>query len=353
MEWRHALIVTLVIQACFLIGLLLQIVTIRVIDVVRDRRVAPLLYRLERALRLWPLGQAPGEEIILALRRLGHARAIRALDQASLRMGREDWKALGDALAGEAWVSAARKGISSRRWWKRRECARLLSVTATPEDIPSVTRLLRDPHPAVSIAIVPAFERLQSPEMTAAVIERLPHLTPVVLSYYAWTMRRSGAPIGASIVALLRDADGPGTVRLAEFGVHLADPVLRPAFVALAGHADPEVRARAARGLATMPTDQVVLVLERLTRDDAWQVRLQAVKALGRIATPSRLGALRAGLHDQAHWVRLRAGGALARLGDQGRQILTAASTGEDAGARDVARLVLSLPAWSMEDVAA
>jgi HEAT repeat protein len=205
----------------------------------------------------------------------------------------------------------------------------------------------------VSIAIVPALERLQSPELTAAVIERLPHLTPVVLAYLAWTMRRSGAPIAASIVELLRDADGPATVRLAEFGAHLGDPSLRASFVTLAEHGDREVRARAALGLASMPGDEVVVALERLARDDAWQVRLQAIKALGRIAAPACLGTLRDALSDPIHWVRLRAGGALARLGDPGRQALAAATAGENAAARDVARLMLSLPAWSLEDVTA
>ena len=353
MEWRHALVVTLIVQACFLIGLLLQIATIRILDVIRDRRMAPLLSRFERTLRLWSLGEAPVQDVVLALRPLGRARAIRALSQASSRTEGKDWRALGDALAGESWVRGTRRSLSSRRWWKRRECARLLSVTATPEDVRAVVRLLRDPHPAVSIAIVPALERLQGPELTAAVIERLPHLTPVVLAYHAWTLRRSGAPVAASIIGLLRDADGPMTVRLAEFGAHLADPALRPSFIALAGHANPEVRARAARGLATMSNDQVVEVLERLARDDAWQVRLQAVKSLGRIAAPSCLGVLRAALADPVHWVRLRAGGALARLGDPGRQALAVASAGEDAGARDVARLMLSLPGWSLEDVTA
>ena len=76
-------------------------------------------------------------------------------------------------------------------------------------------------------------------------------------------------------------------------------------------------------------------------------------ESLGRIAAPASLDVLGAALHDPVHWVRLRAGVALLRLGEPGRQVLTRAGSGGDADARDVARLLLSLPAWSLENVSA
>jgi HEAT repeat protein len=346
-------VVTVIIQGLALAGLVLRLLFIRSIDALRERRYGPLQAGLASAIRLWSLGEGDAGDVVRALRRLGAARAIKAVVWASSRVSGQAWEDLVRALAREPWVAQARRKSRARHWPARRDCARLLSVTAKPEDTAEVIRLLRDPHPAVSIAIVPALERLESDALDTAILDRLPGLGPVLLAYFAWTIRRYSTRIAGPLAERLRAADGPTAVRLAEFGVHLQDPALRPVFLALAAHADPEMRVRSARALGRDPGDEVSPVLERLARDEVWQVRLHAVRALGRIAAPESLAVAREALGDPVHWVRLRAGAALLRLGEPGRQALAEAASGEDAGARDVARLLLPLPAWTLEDVAA
>lgn len=365
MEWHHALIVTLIVQGAFLSGLLFQILTIRGLDRMRSRRDGPLVQSVQRTLSRWANGEADVGDVVAALRPLGGRRAIRVLAEAADRARGEAWETLVTRLALEPWVVETRRQSTSRRYWHRRERARLLSVTATLDDLPEVIRLLEDRHPAVSIAIVPALERVQGPALTGAVLGLLPRLPPALIAYFGWTLRRSGAPVATDLIGRLRDSEGTTTLRLAEFGAHLADPALRPCFLALAGSANPEIRARAAVALGTMPGAGAVEAVERLARDEAWQVRLQAVKALGRLGAHSSLVVLSDALRDPMHWVRLRAGGALMRLGEAGRQVLVRAAalpeagssrgpeTDAEAGARDVAHLLLTQPGWALEDVAA
>src|ERR1041385_5048529 len=62
------------------------------------------------------------------------------------------------------------------RWGKRLECARFLSVAAVPDDADRLLRLINDPHAAVHIAAVTCLERIESPKLTLAALDRLPRL---------------------------------------------------------------------------------------------------------------------------------------------------------------------------------
>jgi len=352
MEWQHALRITLLIQAVLLVVLLLQIALIRVFNVGRDRRDRPRRKAFDAAVGSFARG-GQVRPVVEAIRRLGRRKAVAALLWAATQVRQDGWDLLVHALSREAWVEAVRRNLAARRWWQRRECAHLLSVTAAPEDAPLVARLLRDPHPAVSLAIVPALERVDSPELTAAVLERLPHLSPVVLAYYAWTMQRSRARVAEPFRKALVEAEGPDVALLAEFGARLDDPLLEPCFLRLAEHPDPVVRARAAHALGRTAGPESARVLQRLALDQAWQVRLQAVRSLGQTGARSGLGVLGAALRDEEHWVRLRAGCALMRLGEEGRALLERSAAGDDEEARSVARLLLSLPPWTLEEVSA
>lgn len=353
MEWRDVLRTLGLIQGALLVALVVQIVLLRLLNTRRDRRDRPRREAFDAAIGSLARGEGEARAVVLALRRLGRSKAVGALAWAATQVRQDAWDGLVHALKRERWVAAVRRQAGSRRWWERREVARLLAVTAAEEDASPVIRFLRDAHPAVSIAIVPALERIAGDDLTSAVLERLPRLSPVMLAYHAWTMRRSRAQIAGPLRAALLAAEGPEAERLAEFGARLEDPSLRTCFLALADHSDPEVRARAARALARTPDPATTGALERLARDAAWQVRLQAVRSLGRIAAASSLEVLDAALHDEEHWVRLRAGGALLHLGAPGRAVLERSAAGGDPGASSVARLLLTLPPWTLGEVTA
>jgi HEAT repeat protein len=86
-----------------------------------------------------------------------------------------------------------------------------------------------------------------------------------------------------------------------------------------------------------------VPVLVRLLADTDWRVRAQAARALGALRVRDAVDPLAAAVRDRAWWVRYRAALALAQVGDRGRTVLRAIADGEDALARDMARLVAHL----------
>jgi len=120
----------------------------------------------------------------------------------------------------------------------------------------------------------------------------------------------------------------------------------------LAGHANPEVRVQAARGLGAFPHPATIAVLTKLVRDEAWAVRAQVVRSLGMITDRATLPLVRNALRDPEWWVRIRAGLALTRFGSIGRDALLQDEHGPDQGARDMARLVLGLSAQALAEYA-
>src|SRR5256885_98079 len=107
------------------------------------------------------------------------------------------------------WSRVVRSNSRSARWWKRLECARFLSVAATSHDIGRVLRLLRDHHPAVQIAAATTLERLASPVLVTAALDRLPFLGPTVQAYYASVLKRARPAVLRHLQQLFRRLDDP------------------------------------------------------------------------------------------------------------------------------------------------
>ena len=228
-----------------------------------------------------------------------------------------------------------------------------MSVGATPRDVARLVRLINDPHAAVHVAAVASLERMESTPLTLAALDRLPGLPPTVQAYYAGMLRRSRPVVIQHLLKRLRRADDPALPGLAEFAARLAEPALRERMTALAEHPNPEVRIKAARALGSFPHRESVTALTRLAGDACWEVRAQAMRSLGMIADATTLPLVRAGLHDAAWWVRLRAGLALMRFGAAGRNALLESEVGADPDARNVAKLILGLPAQALAEFAA
>jgi HEAT repeat protein len=166
-------------------------------------------------------------------------------------------------------------------------------------------------------------------------------------------LRRSRPVVIQHLLKRLRRNDDPALPRFAEFAVRLAEPALRERMTALADHANPEVRIQAARALGSFPHRESVTALTRLATDAAWEVRAQAARSLGMIADATTLPLVRSLLQDTAWWVRLRAGLALMRFGTAGRNALLETEVGADPDARNVAKLILGLPAQALAEFAA
>jgi HEAT repeat protein len=354
MTSRDFLYVVAIAQG-FMLGALVVLVVLNRWFRVRARaRLDPQRQALDLAMQRWALGQGSLAEVSAGLARLPVPVAVDALVAWASRVPGERWSELAQALTRVRWAQLERANARSARWWKRLECARFLSVAATPADTARLLRLLDDPHPAVHIAAVGVLERMDSPPLIAATLRRIPRLPATVLAYYAGMLRRSRGTVVALLLEHLSRAreGGAGLARLTEFAARLKDPALRAPLTALADARDPEVRTQVARALGLYPHPDSLAALRVLAADPSWPVRAQAARALGMVEDLGAVPLLRDLLRDQEWWVRLRAGLALMRLGAGGRNRLLEAETGPHPGARAVAGLVLGLSPQAVAEFA-
>jgi len=350
---RQFLLVVALVQGVLLAALIILIILNRWFRLRRSAQLQPRRRAVDDAMRRWAAETMPLSAVLIALARLPAPLAIDALVGWSARVPGERWRELATALEQQWWARLVRTNSSSARWWKRLECARFLSVGATAADVPRLVQLVNDPHAAVHIAAVASLERMESTPLTLTALERLPRLAPTVQAYYAGMLRRSRPVVIQHLLKRLRHTDDPGLARFAEFAVRLAEPALRERMTALADHRDPEVRIQVARSLGSFPHRESVAALTRLAADAAWEVRAQAARSLGMIADATTLSLVRGLVRDPVWWVRLRAALALMRFGTTGRNTLLEIEVGPDAAARDVARMILGLPAQALAEFAA
>lgn len=353
MTSRQLLVIVALMQGTMLAGLILLIVTNRWIQRRRRAALVPRRAVLDATMRGWALGDVGPELVGRALEALPMDAAVEALVGWAGRLPGERWPVLAQDLERRPWAARVRAGALSRRWWKRLQASRFLSVLATDADAPLLARLVGDSHPAVHIAAAAALERISDVRVVTAALERLPELGSPVQAYYAAMLRNAHVTVVPLLVERLTRVYDPALPRYAEFAGRLSDAGLRDAITALAGHRNPEVRVQVARALGAFPHPESVAVLGGLTTDAAWEVRAQATRALGRIGDPATLAVLTARLTDAVWWVRLRAALALMRLGPSGRDALLAAEIGPDPDARYIARLILGLSSQALAEYAA
>ena len=352
MTSRQFLLVVAIVQGVLLTALIVLIILNRWFRLRRSVRVHPRRVAADEAMRRWAAGATPLAGVLVGLARLPVPLAIDALVGWSARVPGERWRELAAALEHQWWARLVRTNCSSARWWKRLESARFLSVAAMPGDVARLVRLVNDPHAAVHVSAVASLERMESTPLTLAALERLPRLGPTVQAYYAGMLRRSRPVVIQHVLKRLRRHDDPALPRFAEFAVRLAEPALRERMTALADHTNPEVRIQATRALGSFPHRESVTALTRLATDAAWEVRAQAARSLGMIADATTLPLVRALLRDSVWWVRLRGGLALMRFGAAGRNALLETEVGADPEARNVAKLILGLPAQALAEFA-
>jgi HEAT repeat protein len=285
-----------------------------------------------------------------SLRRLPRHVALDTVVHYAGRTAPATWRPLALALANQRWARAVRRGSRSSYWWRRLDAGRLLSIAGRPVDAPILVHLLGDSHPAVVISVLGALEQVQTPALLAAVLERLPHLAPTVQAYAAVSLRRVRQGLLPVLTKYLTDNHPlAGLSAYVELAGRLAAPELNGPITWLADHSDFEVRTAVARALGLYPGSESVEALRRLAEDRVWQVRAQAFQSLGKIRAPL-LELFQQALRDPSWWVRLRGALALSRAGPGGRDALLKAEVGGDAFARDMARLILGLPAAALEE---
>jgi HEAT repeat protein len=139
----------------------------------------------------------------------------------------------------------------------------------------------------------------------------------------------------------VRHAQAPLLITLMLNGLSLAgNHDALPLLIDLTEHADMDVRAEAFRSLSRLGHPVARESVSRGLKDEAWPVRAQAAMCAGRIGLVEVTEEVAALLDDPAWWARYRAADALLKLGERGRNLLIAASTGKTRAGR-IAQLIL------------
>jgi HEAT repeat protein len=207
----------------------------------------------------------------------------------------------------------ARRGLHSRRAWRRADAAFALGDMGIDETTPDLLRALGDRKRIVRTAAARALGRLKAEEATVPLVE-------------AFVDNR--VPRGVAGDALLR-----------------MGPKIAPQLRELAGSREIELQATALTllGLVGGAGDSDV-PLERL-QDPAADVRVAAAEALGRIGSPDCEPALEDALDDRMRLVRAAAASSLGTIGSRDAlpKLLDIARTDEFRAARAAAQAAVKL----------
>ena len=311
----------------------------------RAARVQGARARAGTPLAEWLVGTGSALRLAEALRTLpGDAALAFATELRDLRIPVSMRTSFAAALRHEPWVVRALTGVDSHRWWNRLDAARALGIVGTVADGRRLRPLLRDPHPAVRLAATAALAAVDDPDLVELVVGRYP-LEPLAVRLYAVNTLRvvwrlAEEPLQRALASDAPPASLAAWLNLAE---SLDLPSLRLAVTALVAHADPEVRAPAARALRRYPHADSVAAVLGLLDDPQDFVRAAGAQALGVLRASEAQPALERGLSDKAWWVRFRSALALALMGESGRAALRRARQSPDRFAREMAEVASGL----------
>lgn len=219
----------------------------------------------------------------------------------------------------DACIDRARKG----RGWQRRQALTTLGSMGLPEAIPTLADGLESRDFETRIAAVRGLAHTQLSRAADPILDRL----------MSTGLRVSSHPVSNALIQCcrehpeellpyLREAQGEARELLARVAGEIANPKMADEMVLLAGDPLPEVRASAARALASAPLPLALPAVTGLARDAVWFVRLRAIAALDDLRHPRGIPILLEALRDSNRLVRLRAAVGLAQFVRDRRQIL-------------------------------
>jgi HEAT repeat protein len=248
---------------------------------------------------------------------------------------------LGQALDHLGYVDRWIAGLSSRRWWKRADCAEKLGLAVARRAAPELPKLLHDEIPEVRLraakalgavgghaAVSPLVHALADASRwsTIRVADILATMGPTVTQELAHAF--PGLPLSAKLAAL----DVVGRVKSLDSVPWLIQRLKDP---------ERDVRARAAHALGEIGDPVAGAGLASLLRDPEWPVRAMAAKSIGRLRHAAAAAPLCDALRDREWWVRANAGEALRKLGDRGIEALERMLDDADVFARHQAVIQL------------
>lgn len=221
----------------------------------------------------------------------------------------------------------------ARHWqgWRRHRALLALGRMRVPEAIPALSEGLDDADEECRIAATRGLGRLGLPRAAEPILERLS----------AGKLRVPPAPVLDALINncrstpalalkfLLKSVEEARPLLARALG-EVATPDLGEDLLLLASDESAEVRASAARALASAKPGLAVSILVGLVDDEEWFVRLRAVVALGELEEPRAIPILLHSLGDRNRQVRIRAACGLSRLRGHLEDILCLAMKTQD-----------------------
>lgn len=205
----------------------------------------------------------------------------------------------------------------TRKGWERREALTTLGRTRAPEAIAALAEALRDPNAENRLAAVRGLGQIGLPEavdyLLTGAVEPDGTLTVPEIPLQNALLRCSRSKLSV-LLPHLRRAQGKPREILARVVSELATPEIGDDLLMLACDPLPEVRASAARALASADPASAFPVLSVLSADPEWEVRLRAVAALSAIQDSRAIPALVRCLCDRNRSIRVRAAAALVKF---------------------------------------
>jgi len=300
------------------VGLFLTIIIRRAIVQYREREFA-VRYR-EIEVELLKLLGEPGVDRALALADR-YAKFPHVLTDVLLNYARSLWggeRAKLSAIFDRALRPRFRSDLSSRRIVRRLRAARLIGFFADQADEAVIQGLLRDP-PIVRLAAANAIA--QSPSTEAVPIIFRAFETDDVANAHAYKNVFFSLQLRAENgirEALRKSLELEKIEILIEIVGAIPIIALAEDVAAFAGHSDKEIRLRVAQTLGSLRLPDMLPVLLRLARDEAWEVVAQAIKSLGRLGRSEALDVLTQALFSRQWHVRYNAREGLLNMGEAG-----------------------------------
>ena len=203
----------------------------------------------------------------------------------------------------------------NHRGWRRHRALVALGRTRAAEGIPALAEGLRDRDLETRLAALRGLGRTASPQ---AAEEILKWISEVGLKVPALPLQnaliQSCAERPRMLLPYLTHAEGPVREVLARVLGEVATPSLGKDLLQFVDDELHELRAAAARALSQSDPRFALDVLDELSQDKVWFVRLRAIVSLGKLHYSGATTALLRGLTDANRLVRLRAGEGLVEL---------------------------------------
>ena len=196
--------------------------------------------------------------------------------------------------------------------WRRMRALVALGRTRAPEGIPALTEGLRDGHIETRLASLRGLSRTASPQAGQEILAWVGEnglVVPALPLQSALIQCCAEQP--QILLPYLQHAAGPVREVLGRVLGEIATPSLSMELLQFVGDDLDELRAAAARALSNGQPTVAFDVLNDLSQDRAWFVRLRAIVSLGKLSGPRAIPALLRGLTDSHRLVRLRAAEAL------------------------------------------